>query len=64
MSNINSAVLNKEYCFALYMDVSKAFDCTNHKIILMKLEEYGIRGAALKWFTSYLDLRSQIQKYK
>ena len=59
MSYINTAVSNKEYCIALYMDISKAFDCVNHKILLMKLEQYGIRGAALKWFTSYLELRSQ-----
>ena len=55
----NAAESNKEYCIALYMDISKAFDCINHKILLMKLEQYGIRGAALKWFTSYLELRSE-----
>ena len=59
MSYINAAVSNKEYCIALYMDISKAFDRINHKILLMKLKQYGIRGAALKWFTSYLKLRSQ-----
>ena len=58
MSYINAAVSNKEYCIALYMDISKAFDCLNHKILLMKLEQYEIRGAALKWFTSYLEPRS------
>ena len=58
MSYINAAVSNKD-CIALYMNISKAFDCINHKILLMKLEQYGIRGAALKWFTSYLELRSE-----
>ena len=31
----------------------------NHKILLSKLENYGIRGTQLKWFTSYLDRRQQ-----
>ena len=61
ISYINAAVSNKEYCIALYLDISKAFDCINHKILLIKLEQYGIRGAALKWFTSYLELRSQYE---
>ena len=59
LSYINATVSNEEYCIALYLDISEALDCTNHKILLMKLEQCGIRGAALKWFTSYLELRSQ-----
>ena len=52
------SVLQVSAC-ALYMGISKAFDCINHKILVMKLEQYGIKGAALKWLTSYLELISQ-----
>lgn len=44
---------------ALYMDLTKAFDFVDHKILLSKLETYGIRGNILKLLKSYLSDRSQ-----
>ena len=43
----------------LFVDISKAFDSLNHKVLLGKLEHVGLSGRSLKWFRSYLVDRQQ-----
>ena len=43
----------------IYLDFSKAFDSVNHKLLLHKLQSFGINGNLLSWFKSYLTTRIQ-----
>ena len=56
LENVN----NDKHTISIYLDLSKAFDSVNHEILLNKLEHYGIRGAALNFFKSYLSDRQQL----
>ena len=37
----------------------RSFDTVNHKILLSKLNHYGINGTSNSWLTSYLSDRTQ-----
>ena len=63
MDKLISSLERKEFVIGIFLDFSKAFDTVDHAILLQKLCHYGIRGNALKWFTSYLSNRTQYVTY-
>ena len=56
---VRNTLDNKKLGCGIFIDLQKAFDAVNHRILLSKLEHYGIRGCALEWFRSYLSDRKQ-----
>ena len=44
---------------AVLMDLSKAFDCINHELLIAKLHAYGFSRDSLEFIFSYLTDRSQ-----
>ena len=59
LNEVHSSWEEKKYALGIFMDLSKAFDCVQHKLLLEKLEALGIRGNVLSWFESYLTNRRQ-----
>lgn len=59
MEFIIDSINNNKKVIGLFLDMSKAFDCVNHKILIQILDNQGIRGKALQWITSYLENRQQ-----
>ena len=59
VKDILQSLDKKDYTIGVFCDLSKAFDTINHKILLYKLNRYGIRGNALNLIASYLHDRKQ-----
>jgi hypothetical protein len=56
---VTNALNKKDHVIALFCDLRKAFDTVDHEILLKKLNKFGIKGSAHRWFVDYLKNRHQ-----
>ena len=59
VSTIQTNMDKRLFSCGVFIDRKKAFDTVDHKILLHKLDHYGFRGVINKWFSSYLQGRTQ-----
>lgn len=45
--------------FEMFCDLTKAFDCVDHSLLLSKLFSFDMHGPSLQWFQFYLSSRCQ-----
>ena len=59
IDRITKSLDKSHIAITILIDLEKAFDSADHRILPRKLFAYGIRGTLLKWFESYLTGRTQ-----
>jgi len=59
IDSVLQALDDKLHVASVLCDLSKAFDCVNHDLLLKKIKFYGIRGNSWNWLQSYLVDRKQ-----
>ena len=63
INQINNDFENNEFTIGIFIDLSKAFDTVEHRILLKKLIHYGVKGNNIRWFESYLTNRKQFLSF-
>ena len=48
-----------DYCSVEFLDLSKAFDCVSHDVLVRKMYMYNVLPRSVKLFSSYLSNRQQ-----
>lgn len=59
IQKLDSVLSSGQHAVAVFCDLTKAFDCVDHSLLLTKLPSFGLAEQPLKWFESYLTQRQQ-----
>lgn len=59
MNPLHEGLNNSNMVAALFVDITKAFDMVDHKVLLDKMWKVGFRGSIFNWLNSFIVNRSQ-----
>jgi len=59
IKNTQETIEKKWTQLKFFLEFTKAYDVLNHKVLLSKLNSYGIKGVANLWFEYYLSHQKQ-----
>ena len=62
LNDIITAMDKRQHCAAVFIDLAKAFDSVNHRIIIGRLNILGFSNDCLAWFTNNFSDRVQCVK--
>ena len=54
IDHLQNELNNSKYAVSVFMDLSKAFDVIDHKILATKLIHYGFRGKFLEFLLNFI----------
>jgi len=63
VDKLTDALDNRSCAKGIFIDLAKAFDTADHKILLQKLSHYGIRGLLLDLLNDCMTGRKQYDSY-
>lgn len=63
LSRWKTAISEKRLVGVVFLDFQRAFETINRKLLLQKLSKYGFEKNVFKWFSEYLETRTQQTKY-
>jgi hypothetical protein len=59
MNRVLNVLESKRIVGGIFCDLTKAFDCVDHDILISKIEKYGIAGKGKELMQSYITGRYQ-----
>jgi hypothetical protein len=61
-NDIITSIDKRQYCAAVFIDLAKAFDSVNHRILIGRLNGLGFSNDCPAWFNNYFSDRVQCVK--